>query len=210
MDYLPFYLQSKNDNIITEDKINSFYENNTELEPLREKFSPVLRLLDLSEFESLTYWIISQQISGYVAEQLIQRLQQLASPLTTSQFSSLSEEALSNIGLSKFKISYIGSLVEFIQTQGELDKKDDYSSEYVRSYYTQVRGIGEWTVNMHLIFVWGRMDIGAPKDLVVRKGLKQMYTLDSIPTEKEARLICEKWGELATIGTILAWAVMGE
>lgn len=170
---------------------------------------PILKLIELDDFTAFCFWIIGQHISGKVADVMISKLKEELGTLSPEKILQIPIDRLRNIGLSKPKSRYLHNLAEFFLTTSGYNK-DEMSSQELIEFFSQIKGIGEWTVQMHLIFAYGRMDIFAPKDLVVRKGLAKIYDLPQVPNERDARVIGNRWGELATIGTILCWAVMGE
>lgn len=210
MSYDPFYLQGKGDNVITSEKLDQFIEINPELTDKLAKYNLELRLLEFSHLESFCAWIMSQQISGKVAEMFLHRFRGLVGNITPKNILSTPNDQLRDIGLSRTKTEYIKNIAQFYLEDNQLDNHDDYTSQEILDHYTQIRGIGPWTVNMFMIFNLGRLDIAAPKDLVVRKGLKRLYNLDQIPNVSQSKKIMNSWGDLATIGTILSWAAMGE
>jgi len=207
---LPFYLKGTGQNLITPKLIHQFTATNPALATKIDQYSLSLKTLDLSHFESFCAWIISQQISGLVAEQLFNRLQLQLGVITPEVVLQTDTEVFRGIGLSKSKIEYLMNIADFFVKGKAIQNHENYSSEQILDHYCQIRGIGPWTVNMFLIFNLGRLDIAAPGDLVVRKGLKHLYDLPEIPSPNEARKLMQSWNELATIGTILSWAAMGE
>jgi len=72
------------------------------------------------------------------------------------------------------------------------------------------KGVGEWTAQMYLIFGLGRLEVVAARDLGVRKGIKRIYKLPSVPTEKEVYQVTCHWGALGTVGSFLAWRVIDQ
>ena len=66
-------------------------------------------------------------------------------------------------------------------------------------------GIGRWTAEMFLIFTLGREDIMPAGDLGVRKGVKMLYSLSEMPTEKRVLEIAEKWRPYRTAATWYLW-----
>ena len=54
----------------------------------------------------------------------------------------------------------------------------------------------------------GRLDVLAPNDLGVRKGVMQLYGLKEMPTPTQIKNLAEKWHPLETFGTVLAWRVL--
>lgn len=187
----------------------AFAESQPHLKSFLKEYPLELRLLDYSLLESLCYWIIGQQISARVATSIISRFHQALHPITNEKLHGLKVEDLRVLGLSNAKASYIKNTAAFFLEQGEPDLSQLSSQESVQ-LLTQIKGIGEWTAQMHLIFCEGKMDILATKDLVVRQGLEILFGLEETPNIKEATALCSDWGELATIGTLLCWAVKGE
>lgn len=204
-----FYLIQKGKNVITKDLLNRFITANPELTPFFEKRKIELRPLEFSHFESWTYWIISQQLSGKVADILINRFRATCEQVTPSNVLSIESDKLRNIGISRSKIEYLKNIAKFHYEGKHIVNFETYSSDEIRDHYSKIKGIGPWTINMFLIFNLTRLDILAVNDLVVRKGIKEMYGLDAVPNVKQASQIGQKWGDLATIGTLLAWEVVG-
>jgi len=54
----------------------------------------------------------------------------------------------------------------------------------------------------------GRLDVLAPNDLGVRKGVMKMYEMEEMPTPTQVKTLTEKWHPLETVGTVLAWRVL--
>ncbi len=206
---LPFYLKGKGPNVITSNDIEIFVSHNPELIPYLKRYRIELKLLDISEFESLVFWIVSQQISGRVANIIIRRLKTRFPDFTPRKILETSNEVFSEIGLSKQKINYVKNVATYFLKNKDLNLKKLSDKELVQEL-TKIKGIGEWTVQMHMIFSEGRKNVLAVKDLGVRKGIKILYNLDHVPSEKEAKKICIKWPPKATLGTLLSWAVIGE
>ena len=205
----PFYLITYNDNIITKSEISEFRSKNLDISYHIDNNKIELRPLEIDDFEALCYWIIGQLISSKVARAITERFRTQIKDISPEYILAMSSEKLLDIGLSKSKVKYVKNLARFI-ISNEMPDFNKLSNKEIIKFFSQVKGIGEWTVQMHLIFAFGRKDVLAAKDLVVRKGIKKLYDLNTVPTVKEVYTICKKWGNLATIGTILSWAVMGE
>jgi len=74
--------------------------------------------------------------------------------------------------------------------------------------FVNIKGVGEWTVQMYLILALGPLDVLAPNDLGVREGVMKLYGLEEMPTPKQVKNLAEKWHPLETVGTVLAWRVL--
>lgn len=205
----PFYLITNNENIITKSEISEFRSRNPELSHHIDNNNIELRPLEINDFEALCCWIIGQLISSKVARVITERFRSQIKEISPEYILTMTSEELLNIGLSKSKVEYVQNLANFI-ISSEIPNFNKLSNKEIIKFFSQVKGIGEWTVQMHLIFAFGRKDVLAAKDLVVRKGIQKLYDLSGVPTVKQVYEICKRWDGLATIGTILSWAVMGE
>ena len=204
----PFYLQGEPPNIITKPLLKKFEQQNPELKAALHKHPPYLYLLKNPAFESLTYWIISQQISGTAANMIIQRLNENMTEITPKKILEEKTLTLRRVGLSRTKIETVRRLASYFQHNTH-DFQAMTDQEIMNSL-TSLKGIGEWTVQMFLIFNLGRKNVLPLKDLGVRKGLKVLYHLEETPSVKLAKDLTRKWKPYATIGTLLAWRVIGE
>jgi DNA-3-methyladenine glycosylase II len=67
------------------------------------------------------------------------------------------------------------------------------SDDEIVERLTTVRGVGQWTVEMMLIFTLGRPDVWPAADYGVRKGLALVYRMKELPTIKETLAFGERW-----------------
>ncbi|MGY5854898.1 MAG: DNA-3-methyladenine glycosylase 2 family protein [Candidatus Thorarchaeota archaeon] len=203
-------------NIFTTKVLNKFKKQVPELKKavdgLQLKLEPTL----IPPFEMLIRSIVYQQLSGKAAKTIHDRLLKLIGKLTPTSVLKKSQEELKSVGLSRQKASYLHHVAEAFRRGGFLwkyrtiESLSELSSEEIVNLFVQIKGVGEWTVEMYLIFSMGRLDILSEKDLGVRKGVMQLYGLDEVPTPKEVIAIAEKWDSLETVGTYLAWRILEE
>ena len=200
--------------MIKKTQINRFVKDNPELKDQVNKYPITLKLLDLGLFESFCYWIIGQQLSVRAADIIIGRFLKLVIPLTPENLLTIEHDKLRSVGLSNSKAAYVKNVARFVienNNRSEINSPSDFSSEDLRKFFMQIKGVGPWTVNMHLIFILGKLDVFAIKDLGVKKGIKILYNLSDLPNERDAiNAYNNKWGDLATIGTLLSWNVLEE
>ena len=140
-------------------------------------------------FRALARSIAFQQLSGKAAGTIHGRFEALfddgrPEPARTLV---LGTEPLRSVGLSRAKTAAILDLADKLEN-GELPSARRIATldddELIRRLCT-VRGIGPWTVQMHLIFYLGRPDVMPATDLAVQKGVMQVYGLDGMPSPKE-------------------------
>jgi 3-methyladenine DNA glycosylase/8-oxoguanine DNA glycosylase len=111
-------------------------------------------------------------------------------------------------GLSRQKIAAIrgvaAAFADGTLTNRRLHRMDDPS---VIEAVTQLRGIGEWTAHMLLMFSLGRPDVLPVGDYGVRKGAQALYELDDLPKPAELEALAERWRPYRSIGAWYMWAV---
>ncbi|MFW9911984.1 MAG: DNA-3-methyladenine glycosylase family protein [Candidatus Thorarchaeota archaeon] len=165
-------------------------------------------------FEMLVRSIVYQQLAYKAAKTIHDRMLALVGKLTPSAMLAKSQEELKTAGLSHQKASYLHNVADAFRRGGHLwkyrkiESLEALSSEEITTLFTSIKGVGEWTVQMYLIFSLGRLDILSEGDLGVRKGVQKLYRLQEMPTPKEVKTIAEKWHPLETVGTCLAWRVL--
>ena len=161
-------------------------------------------------FDALVDAIISQQISVKAADAIMGRVR-AALPegkVTPENLLPLDFDRLRTLGLSTPKASYIRNLVEHIDSgQLQLERLQDLEDEEVISQLTAVKGIGQWTAQMCLIFNFARPDVLPVDDLGFLEGIRTAYQLPARPSKKEAHERGELWRPYRTFATWYMWAV---
>jgi DNA-3-methyladenine glycosylase II len=146
-----------------------------------------------SAFASLASSILSQQLSTKAAETIIARLAQLSGGrLSADRIATLEISQLRAVGCSNTKAKSIIELAQAV-TSGQLRlnslpfKEDDEIIEILTEYH----GIGNWTVEMFLIFQLGRLDIWPVGDLGVRRGWEKVFRMRSEVSPAKLHLLGE-------------------
>jgi DNA-3-methyladenine glycosylase II len=122
----------------------------------------------------LCYSIMSQQLSTKVAAVFHQRFLDLYGGRDPSakQIAATPFETLRGIGLSNAKANYVLNVSRFFIDEKITDEKlDKMSNEEVIKYLSQIKGVGQWTVEMILMFTLGREDIFAVDDLGIQQAV---------------------------------------
>lgn len=140
-------------------------------------------------YQELVDSIISQQLSVKAAATIQRRFCELFGSTTIpspEQILTKDIETLRTAGLSRPKVSYILDLAQHVvDGRVTFDHLDSLSNDEIVTELTAVKGIGEWTVHMFLIFCMGRLDVLAYGDLGVRNGIQKLYGLDHLPSRAE-------------------------
>lgn len=139
-------------------------------------------------YGALVSSIVSQQLSVKAADAIEKRFLELFNGEFPSpeQILSVSVEQLRAIGFSNAKGRYVHDLAQHIvDGTVRFDRIPSQSNEEIIAELTDVKGIGEWTVHMFLMFCVGRLNVLPVGDLGIKNGIRSLYGLDDIPTPQQ-------------------------
>ncbi len=201
-------------NIFSKRVLSKFAKQVPELAHHIERVKMKLEPTMTPPFQMLVRSIVYQQLAYKAAKTIHDRLLALVGDLTPKSILSKSQDELKSVGLSWQKASYVVNVAEafdkngFLKKYSTTDSLSELSSDEILDLFSQIKGVGDWTVQMYLLFSLGRLDILASKDLGVRKGVQILYNLEKPPSSKEVEGLAERWRPLESIGTVLAWKVL--
>jgi DNA-3-methyladenine glycosylase II len=161
-------------------------------------------------YAALVRAILFQQLAGAAAAAIQRRLFALYSdddkPPTPPQILEISDEQFRAAGVSRQKTGYLRDLAAHV-ADGRLNLQDlpSLSDEEVIERVTAVKGLGEWSAHMFLMFHLGRPDVLPVGDLGVRNGMRLTYGLAAMPTPKEAQTIGAPWAPYRSVGSWYMW-----
>jgi DNA-3-methyladenine glycosylase II len=109
-------------------------------------------------------------------------------------------------GFSRAKVAYLRSLAEHVVSgELELDRLADLPDEEVMRELTAVKGIGEWSAHMYLMFTLHRPDVLPVGDLGIRNAVRSAYGLDAVPKPAELEPLAEPWRPYRTRACLYLW-----
>ena len=160
-----------------------------------------------ADFSSLAESIVYQQLNGKAAATIFERFAALAGePLTPQGILKLSDEQLRGVGLSKQKSSYLKDLAAKTAA-GLLDfaRLPALSDEEVIQHLTQVKGIGEWTAHMFLMFSLRRQNVLPTGDYGIQVAMKKHYKKRKLPKPKDMEKIARAWEPYRSVACWYMW-----
>jgi 3-methyladenine DNA glycosylase/8-oxoguanine DNA glycosylase len=163
-------------------------------------------------FLVLTRAIVSQLISTKAALTIYGRLEATLAPEAVTPVSLMAANlrSLRKTGLSRAKALALRDLAQRVH-KGKLplDEFHDLTDEEIIEHLTAVRGIGQWTADMFLIFCLGRPDVLPVGDFGLRAGVQTAYGLPELPDRKLLAERAEAWRPYRSIATWYFWRSRG-
>lgn len=160
-------------------------------------------------YGALVRAIVGQQLSVSAARAIYGRLTaRFADRPPTPQeiLDDEPEELRAAAGLSRAKVGYLRSLAEHV-ISGDLDleRLDELSDDAVIAELTAVKGIGEWSAHMFLMFHLERPDVLPVGDLGIRRAIERAYSLDSLPDAATIEKLAQPWRPHRTLACRYLW-----
>jgi DNA-3-methyladenine glycosylase II len=154
--------------------------------------------------------IVGQQLSTAAAGTIWRRVLDLfdGNMPTPPQLIKIDDQKLRDVGLSWAKVRYVKDLAQHV-LDGRLDLEhiSTMPNEQVIEQLTAVKGIGEWSAHMFMMFGLGRLDILPVGDLGVRKAVMNLYGLNELPDPARMVTIANKneWHPYESVASWYLW-----
>jgi DNA-3-methyladenine glycosylase II len=152
--------------------------------------------------------IVGQQLSTKAARTIYLRVLDIFDGTTPSpeQLLEASEEDLRGAGLSGRKVEYVRDLARHVLSgELELERLDDLGDEEAIEEIVAVRGLGQWTAEMFLLFHLRRPDVLSGGDLGIRKAIQIEYGLEEMPSPTEVERLGERWSPYRSLASLYLW-----
>lgn len=154
-------------------------------------------------FETLALLILEQQVSIDSAKAAFLKLKGKVSQFFPQELLSLSEEEFRNAGVSRQKTTYIKALANAV-TNNEIDLESLPSkpAHQVREELIKIKGIGNWTIDVYLMFCLQSPDIIPLGDIAVINTIKELL---DIHDKGQMEVYAASWSPHRSIATFLLW-----
>ncbi|KAJ1980956.1 hypothetical protein H4R35_000910 [Dimargaris xerosporica] len=140
---------------------------------------------------------------------------------TPGEVRAMPMDTLRSVGLSQRKASYILDLAHKFDTKAiDEEKLITLDSAEISKLLCRVKGIGQWTADMFLIFYLKRLDVFPVLDLGVRRGMAVHFGLISVeslgkkgakvkePSHDELTKLAECWRPYRSIASWYMWQLL--
>ena len=161
-------------------------------------------------YGALVRAIVGQQLSVSAARSIYGRLTDRYGGRTPTPAQLLADDpeaVRAAAGLSRSKVVFLRDLGERLDSRDlRLDDIEDAPDDEVARRLLEVKGVGQWTVDMYLIFHLGRPDVLPVGDLGIRRAAMLSYGLRKLPRPERLVKLARPWRPWRSAGSWYLWA----
>ncbi len=188
----------------TEEQLLELKATDKKLSELIDKIGLIKRETNPHIFNELIRSIVAQQISTKSALTVNKRLIDTIG-LEPETLASAKVEDIQSCGMSMIKANNIQAIAKaYLDGSLHIDDYENMSDEEIISDLVKLRGVGEWTAEMLLLFSLNRYDILSYNDLIIKKSICRLYGLEKI-TKKEFKAYKELFSPYGSIASLYLW-----
>jgi len=159
-----------------------------------------------ASFPTLIHIILEQQVSLASAKAAFDKLKEQIGTITPQKLLLLTDAEMRACYFSRQKTVYARHLAEAIVSKKlNLKKLSLLPDEVIREELKRIKGIGDWTVDIYLLFALQRTDIFPTGDLAMINAFKEIKKLGTHISKEEIIVLSENWKPHRSIGTMLLW-----
>jgi DNA-3-methyladenine glycosylase II len=153
--------------------------------------------------ETLVLLILEQQVSIDSAKATFLKLRERIKIFEPTILVGLADEEFRSIGVSRQKTSYIKALSTAVLSKDiDLESLASKTPEQAREELIKIKGIGNWTIDVYLMFSLQALDLLPLGDVAVVNTIKELL---DIHEKKAMEVYTEKWSPHRSYATFLLW-----
>ena len=176
------------------------------LKNLIESYPNQHLVLNSNHFHSLINSIIGQQISVSAADSVKKKFFKLNKNITPITVLKFKNSQLKLCGLSRQKILYIRNIANFFKNNKKFIKNIyKFSEDEITQKLIEIKGVGQWTIHMFLIFSYGSSNIFPEGDLGLLKAICKNYKKKLPFNKKELSYLKNKLSPYCSQATWYLW-----
>lgn len=189
------------------DKGKTFLSNKDKvLKNIINRFPNESLKLNNNHYESLINSIIGQQISVSAASAIKLRFFNLNKKISPKNVLNFKDSSFKECGLSRQKILYIKNISNFfIENKIFFLNINTYEELEIKEKLISIKGIGNWTADMFLLFSYGSSDIFPQGDLGFIKAISKSYKKKLPIKDNYLKILQKEWTPYCSIATWYLW-----
>ena len=164
--------------------------------------------INSTPFQTLANAIIGQQVSVAAASSMLKKLKLGINGFSPIKVRNATDIKLKRAGLSRQKIEYLKLLSEqFVKDSRYFNNLKRLEDDLVVDELVKLKGIGEWTAQMYLIFQLNRPNVMPMADIGFLNSAKKLYKIKG-PIDKNLLKIAKNWGDYKTVAVWYIWRII--
>ena len=189
--------------IIQEKSIDGLCSRDPIFSQILELHGPPPNYQRAEGFETLVRIILEQQVSLESAYAAYQKLKEKVTFITPKTILSLNDQQFRTSYISRQKTRYLRELATAVNKKTlEIEKLGDYTEATIRRQLTAVKGIGNWTTEVYLMFALQHPDVFPIGDIAAVNAVK---SLTGLKTKEEVMKYSISWKPYRTAATFFLW-----
>jgi|SRR6478672_1452654 len=154
-------------------------------------------------FASMCHIILEQQVSIASAKACYQKIQNHFGAVTPDIISNCNDEELRSCGVSRQKIIYLKDLASKV-----LSNKIDFatfsskSEAAIRAELITIKGVGNWSIEVYLMFCLQSKDIIPLGDIAIKNTMKELFDCHTL---EEMESVSNNWKPFRTAASFIVW-----
>ena len=186
-----------------EEAIAYLYKKDNIFKQISQQFGIPIQPKRPQGFETLVLLILEQQVSIDSAKATFIKLKTAIPDFSVENVFAFSEENFRTCSVSRQKTKYIKALAEaIISKELDIESLALKNPELVREELIKIKGIGNWTIDIYLMFCLNSLDIIPLGDIAVVNTMKELL---DIHTKEEMEIYAQKWKPYRSVATYFLW-----
>lgn len=186
-----------------QDQIDYLSSKDTTLKSIIETFGhPVVQLREQG-FAAMAHIILEQQVSIASAKATYKKLEEKLEQITAQKVLTTPDEEFRNCGVSRQKTAYLKDMAQR-EASGTLDFASFQNKpiDQVTSELLAIKGVGNWTVEVYLMFCLQSPNIIPLGDIAIRNTIKELYGIHEVDKMGE---LAQNWEPFRTLASYILW-----
>ncbi len=174
-----------------------------------DPYTAINREIAENSYHNLVRIVLGQQVSTAAARTIWERLLRfLGDDFMPDDVVKAEFDGMRACGLSARKVEYIKGMSTAI-LEGRLTPHlfDGMSDEDIAASIVALKGFGQWSVDMFLIFGLGRGDVWPVGDLGVRMGVQTLTMREARPDDADMARLGAEFSPFGTAAALLMWEI---
>ena len=186
-----------------QEAINYLISKDKTLKFILENFgNPIIQKRE-EGFASMSHIILEQQVSIASAKACYVKLENYFGSITPKTILNANETELRNCGISRQKTSYLKDLAsKVLSKEINFESFSSKSEQEIRGELIKIKGVGNWSIEVYLMFCLQSPDIIPLGDIAIKNTLKELYDCDTID---QMQLISDNWKPFRTFASYTIW-----